>query len=131
MLRGALFSVGGTPAPIIEALKRDPVECALFVVSDKSEQQVCDSILPAHRVFLAMGVRPSERCRRLEHVLPTDPQCSPGLDRASRPPKRRHLLRSHGRHEADERRPYSGGSGANSPDTITSPATGRKMALAR
>lgn len=47
MARGALFSVGGTPAPIIEALKRNPVECALFVVSDKSEQQVSESILPA------------------------------------------------------------------------------------
>src|SRR5581483_1073265 len=46
MLRGALFSVGGTPAPIIEALKRNPVECALFVVSDKSEQQISESILP-------------------------------------------------------------------------------------
>lgn len=47
MARGALFSVGGTPAPIIEALKRNPVECVLFVVSDKSEQQVSGSILPA------------------------------------------------------------------------------------
>lgn len=47
MARGALFSVGGTPAPIIEALKHNPVECALFVVSDKSEPQVSESILPA------------------------------------------------------------------------------------
>lgn len=47
MTLGALFSVGGTTAPIIEALKRNPVECALFVVSEKSEKQVSESILPA------------------------------------------------------------------------------------
>lgn len=47
MTRGAIFSVGGTTAPIIEALKRNPVECALFVVSEKSEKQVSESILPA------------------------------------------------------------------------------------
>jgi CRISPR-associated protein (TIGR02710 family) len=47
MARGALFSVGGTPAPIIEALKHSPVECALFVVSERSEEQVSGAILPA------------------------------------------------------------------------------------
>ncbi len=47
MPRGALFSVGGTPAPIIEALKGSPVECALFIVSERSEDQVSATILPA------------------------------------------------------------------------------------
>ena len=47
MSRGAIFSLGGTPAPIIEALKRRPVECALFVVSEKSEPQVEQVVLPA------------------------------------------------------------------------------------
>lgn len=47
MRRGAILSLGGTPTPIIEALKRRPVECALFVVSDKSEPQVEQSVLPA------------------------------------------------------------------------------------
>jgi CRISPR-associated protein (TIGR02710 family) len=47
MPRGAIFSLGGTPAPIIEALKRRPVECALFVVSEKSEPQVEQALLPA------------------------------------------------------------------------------------
>jgi hypothetical protein len=46
MSRGAIFSLGGTPAPIIETLKRRPVECALFVVSDKSEPQVEQAVLP-------------------------------------------------------------------------------------
>jgi CRISPR-associated protein (TIGR02710 family) len=47
MPRGAIFSLGGTPAPIVEALKRRPVECALFVVSEKSEPQVEQAVLPA------------------------------------------------------------------------------------
>ncbi len=47
MARGAIFSLGGTPAPVIEALKRRPVECALFVVSSKSEPQVEHTVLPA------------------------------------------------------------------------------------
>jgi len=47
MPRAAIFSLGGTPAPIIEALKRRPVECALFVVSEKSEPQVEQAVLPA------------------------------------------------------------------------------------
>ncbi|MCC6367834.1 MAG: TIGR02710 family CRISPR-associated protein [Bryobacterales bacterium] len=47
MPRGAIFSLGGTPTPVIEALKRGPVECALFVVSEKSEPLVEQSILPA------------------------------------------------------------------------------------
>jgi CRISPR-associated protein (TIGR02710 family) len=47
MPRGALFSVGGTPAPIIEALKNSPVDSALFVVSERSEEQVSAAILPS------------------------------------------------------------------------------------
>lgn len=47
MQRGALFSVGGTAAPIIEALKSSPIDCALFIVSERSEEQVSATILPA------------------------------------------------------------------------------------
>lgn len=46
-MRGALFSVGGTPAPIIETLRGSPVDCALFIVSERSEEQVSTTILPA------------------------------------------------------------------------------------
>jgi CRISPR-associated protein (TIGR02710 family) len=62
MLRGALFSVGGTPAPIIEALKNNPVDCALFVVSARSEEQVSTAILPS------IGYSPQWEC-----VLLSDP----------------------------------------------------------
>jgi CRISPR-associated protein (TIGR02710 family) len=47
MPRGALFTVGGTPAPIIEALKGSRVDCVLFIVSERSEDQVSATILPA------------------------------------------------------------------------------------
>ena len=47
MPRGALFSVGGTPAPVIEALKGSPVDSALFIVSERSEEQVSATIVPA------------------------------------------------------------------------------------
>lgn len=47
MSRGALFSVGGTPAPIIETLRGSPVDCALFIVSERSEEQISTTILPA------------------------------------------------------------------------------------
>jgi CRISPR-associated protein (TIGR02710 family) len=41
-------------------MKRNAVECALFVVSDKSEQQVSESILPA------IGYSPQWECVRLK-----------------------------------------------------------------
>ncbi len=46
MLRGAIFTVGGSPEPVVQALTWHPVEYVLFVVSELSEGQIKDSILP-------------------------------------------------------------------------------------
>jgi CRISPR-associated protein (TIGR02710 family) len=62
MPRGAIFSLGGTPAPVIEALKRQPVQCALFAVSEKSEPQVEQVVLPA------IGYALQWECVRLDDV---------------------------------------------------------------
>lgn len=45
-LRGAILSVGGSTAPLIQALTRRPVESALFIVSERSESQVAAEVLP-------------------------------------------------------------------------------------
>ena len=62
MPRGAIFSLGGTPAPVIDALKRQPVQCALFVVSEKSEPQVEQVVLPS------IGYELQWECVRLDDV---------------------------------------------------------------
>lgn len=46
-MRGALISVGGSSEPIIHALKSNPIQFVLFVVSERSAGQVAEQILPA------------------------------------------------------------------------------------
>jgi hypothetical protein len=53
--------VGGSPEPIIKALKYRQVECVLFVVSEKSESQVEQFILPA------VAYSPQWECVRMDN----------------------------------------------------------------
>lgn len=46
-MRGALISVGGSPEPIIHALRNNRVDYVLFIVSERSERQLTEQILPA------------------------------------------------------------------------------------
>lgn len=45
-MRGAIFTVGGSPEPILTALRWHKVQFVLFVVSERSEKEVEEKILP-------------------------------------------------------------------------------------
>ena len=51
-IKGAILTVGGSPAPIIKALTWYPAEHVLFIVSEQSREQIESMIVPA------LGYRP-------------------------------------------------------------------------